>query len=90
MLNNTIAGVPVGLIEAPAHLFVPCEQCFEREAEFAVGHSDHKLVCESCLDWGDSRRWWHLEPRQALRGSGAIALAHDAEHDAYTYWVWAA
>lgn len=82
MINNTIAGVPVGLIEAPAHLMVPCEQCFEKEAEFAIGSHDHKLVCESCMDWGDSRRWWHLEPRQALNPRTAAA---NSILDAFTW-----
>lgn len=66
MINRVFAGVPVELIEAPPGLCVPCESCFEREAEWAVGVSDHRLVCEICLNWGDSRRWWNLEPRQEL------------------------
>ncbi|OYN81716.1 hypothetical protein CG716_05005 [Mycolicibacterium sphagni] len=83
MFNNTIAGVPVGLIEAPAHLTIPCEQCFEVEAAFAVGSSDHKLVCEACMDWGDSRRWWHMEPRQSIVPKAAAA-------EVYPVWVRAA
>lgn len=70
MINQTIAGLPVELIEAPRNLWIPCEQCFDTEATFAVGVQDHKLVCEPCLDWGDSRRWWNLEPRQEIRPVG--------------------
>ncbi|QFG10293.1 Erf-like ssDNA annealing protein [Mycobacterium phage DyoEdafos] len=66
MFNNTIAGIPVELVDAPRGIMVPCELCFVKEAEFAVGSHDHKLVCEGCLDYGDSRRFWNLEPRQAL------------------------
>ena len=61
-----IAGIPAELIEAPLGISIACEACFSREAEFAVGVQDHQLVCETCLAWGDTRRWWHLEPRQAI------------------------
>ena len=83
MINNTIAGVPVGLIEAPEHLLLPCEQCFESEADFAVGAQDHKLVCEPCLAWGDSRRWWHMEPRQVI---GGCRVDMTADGPIYKFW----
>lgn len=78
MFNNTIAGLPVELVEAPPDLLIACEACFDAEAAFAVGAADHKLVCEACLDWGDSRRWWHLEPRQAIRPRKPVGGARDS------------
>lgn len=46
-------------------MIIKCEHC-DGAAVYAVGSRDHALVCEPCLDWGDSRRWWNLEPRQQI------------------------
>lgn len=48
---------------------IRCDECRESAAEFAVGAIDHRLVCESCLDHGDRRRIWNLEPRQRIDGT---------------------
>ena len=65
-INRLIAGIPVELIEAPPGVNIACEACFKAEATHAVGVSDHRVVCEPCLDHGDRRCWWNLAPRQAL------------------------
>lgn len=54
------------MVGAPAVGFVPCDEGCGRESTHAVGLADHRLVCDPCLDHGDRRRLWNLEPRQRL------------------------
>lgn len=53
-------------------MIIKCEHC-DATAVYAVGSRDHVLVCEPCSDWGDSRRWWNLEPRQRIGGDYSLA-----------------
>lgn len=53
---------------------IPCDECSRREAGFAVGVADHRLVCEPCLDWGDARRVWNLMPRQPILPAAGSVL----------------
>ncbi|SHX44654.1 Uncharacterised protein [Mycobacteroides abscessus subsp. massiliense] len=59
-------GALVGSLATSPGLTLPCEECTDRTAMFAVGHFDHWLVCEPCLDWGDKRRWWNALPVQRI------------------------
>lgn len=62
-------------------MHIKCDECGENPAEFAVGVQDHLLVCEPCLDWGDHKRKWNLEPRQRLSPKFAVKV------DPYTFGV---
>ena len=66
MFNETISGVPVASMRPTGNYTVPCEVCYEAGATYAVGVADHNLVCDACLAWGDTRRWWNKEPRQRI------------------------
>ncbi|ADL71026.1 hypothetical protein SEQ_HALENA_61 [Mycobacterium phage Halena] len=45
---------------------IPCDTCGTNEAQVAVGLLDPRLVCNTCLEWGDHRRWWNKLPRQLI------------------------
>ncbi len=58
----------LSVMSAPHGVFAPCESGCGSESTHAVGTpiSGHRLVCEPCMDHGDRRRLWNLEPRQRL------------------------
>lgn len=65
-MNLGVAGAFQSLIGAPAQMLVLCDTGCGRGSTHAVGFVDHRLVCEPCLEHGDRRRQWNLEPRQRL------------------------